>query len=202
VLLGVIVSAMHTASVLALAFVLYQVNRSTPVDRIYPWLTIASGSVVISLGVYLLLTRVRAKRTREHTHDHDHDDHGHDHHEHDHGPGGHTHELPADVPPLSRRGLILLASSGGLLPSPSAVLALLGAFVAGRAALGFGLVAAFSVGLALTLTGIGLVLVLGGRVIERRGLRNARLVNWLPLGGAVAVAFVGVVIASQGVTHL
>ena len=138
--------------------------------------------------------------THDHAHiHHDHDDH---HHGHQHGPGGHTHDLPSDVPPLSRRGLILLASSGGLLPSPSAVLALLGAFVAGRAALGFGLVAAFSIGLAVTLTGIGLALVLGGRVIERRGLGNHRLVSWLPLGSAVAIAVVGLVIASQGVTRL
>jgi ABC-type nickel/cobalt efflux system permease component RcnA len=106
------------------------------------------------------------------------------------------------VPPLSRKGLVLLASSGGLLPSPSAVLVLLGAFVTGRAALGLGLVAVFSVGLAVTLTGIGLVLVFSGRVIAKRGMRRHKLVDCLPLASAAAIAVVGTVIATQGATRL
>ena len=102
----------------------------------------------------------------------------------------------------------MLASAGGLLPSPSAVLVLLGAFASGRAALGLGLVAVFSVGLAVTLTAVGLALVFGGRSIERRGERRgvargqSRVVQWLPLGSAVAIAIVGSVITVQGITRL
>lgn len=239
VLLGVIVSAMHTASVLILAVVLYQVNRSTPVDRIFPWLTIASGALVSSLGIYLIVTRARAMQHRRsvlaasshehalgHTHTHPlvvpnfvsvpgHEptqldrselqrEHAHTHeHDHHHGPGGHTHELPPDVAPLSRRGLILLATSGGLLPSPSAVLVLIAAFAAGRAALGLLLVGVFSIGLAVTLTGVGLALVIGGRALERRGKhRGGRFAQWLPVGSAAAITIVGSVIAGQGISRL
>ncbi len=92
------------------------------------------------------------------------------------------------------------------MPSPSAVLVLLGAFAAGRAALGLGLVAVFSVGLAVTLTGVGLALVFGGRAIERRGERRGssqtRVTQWLPLGSAAAIAIVGSVITVQGITRL
>jgi ABC-type nickel/cobalt efflux system permease component RcnA len=209
VLLGMIVSVMHTASVLVLAAVLYQVNRSTPVDRIYPWLTIASGVILICLGATLAFTRartLRARRRHERAHANERAaEHSHAHtdaHTHSHGGHTHTHDLPPDVPPLSRRGLVLLASSGGLLPSPSAVLVLLGAFVTGRAALGLGLVAVFSVGLAITLTGIGLVLVFSGRVIAKRGVRRHKLVDCLPLASAAAIAVVGTVIATQGATRL
>ena len=82
------------------------------------------------------------------------------------------------------------------------------AFAAGRAALGLGLIAAFSVGLAVTLTGIGLALVFGGRAMERRGERRGsgsrqlRVTQWLPLGSAAAIAIVGSVITAQGITRL
>jgi ABC-type nickel/cobalt efflux system permease component RcnA len=233
VLLGAIVSAMHTASVLVLAAALYQVDRHARVDVVYPALTIISGVIVMGLGVYLLASRTRWRRARPtpvlavatapaapvlvtvggaaHTHLHTftHHDHSHDHthdrgheHTHDHIHGHTHHDLPADVPPLSRRGLVLLATSGGLLPSPSAVIVLLAAFAAGRAALGFGLVAAFSVGLAVTLTAVGLALVFGRTAIERRGLDRGRLARWLPIGSAVVVALGGAVIAAQGIARL
>ena len=67
------------------------------------------------------------------------------------GPGGHTHELPEDVAPLSRRGLVVLATSGGIVPSPSAVIVVIAAFSLGRSVLGLTLIAAFSIGLAATL---------------------------------------------------
>ncbi len=262
VLLGVIVSVMHTTSVLALALALYQLDRSASVEQIYPVLSIIAGVSVIAFGAYLLATRARRMRRSRvpepHRHDHEplvasrargvpvlafahatsggssgighsHDDHTHAHddhaHAHDDGPTtgvhsharaggpdhghshghGHSHELPPDVAPLSRRGLALLATSGGLLPSPSAVLVLIAAFTAGRAALGLTLVAAFSVGLAVTLTGIGLALVVGGKVVEKRGgagRRTQSLLRWAPVIGAAAIVVVGTVVATQGITKL
>jgi ABC-type nickel/cobalt efflux system permease component RcnA len=97
---------------------------------------------------------------------------------------------------------VLLATSGGLLPSPSAVLVLLAAFASGRAALGLGLVAAFSIGLAVTLTGIGLSLVFGGRVLERRGLARPGLMRVLPIASACAITVAGSVVMTQGITKL
>jgi ABC-type nickel/cobalt efflux system permease component RcnA len=153
----------------------------------------------------------RAHGDHDHDHDHDHDPaaehHHHDGHDHvhatghhHHGPGGHTHTLPADVAPLSRRGLVVLATSGGVVPSPSAVIVVVSAFSLGRAALGLSLIAAFSVGLAVTLTGVGLALVLGRSVIERRWPnRSLRL---LPVFGAVALVVLGAALALNGVRGL
>ncbi|MDP9404818.1 MAG: High-affinity nickel-transporter [Actinomycetota bacterium] len=155
-----------------------------------------------------------------HGHDHDdghdhHDHHGHDHghhldhdhdpdhdldrgHSHSHGHGhGHGHALPPDVSPLSRRGLIALGASGGLFPSPSAVVVVISAFSLDRAGLGLALVAAFSVGLAVTLTAVGLALVYGRAFAERRGSRMA--IEVLPLLGAAALVLVGIVVTGQGV---
>ena len=101
--------------------------------------------------------------------------------------------------PLSRRGLILLATGGGLFPSPSAVLVLVSAFELHRTGLGLGLIAAFSIGLATTLTAVGLALVYGRQVIDRRkGYLPA--LRWLPVASAVAITVLGVAFAVNGLT--
>src|SRR5206468_11337625 len=69
-----------------------------------------------------------------------HDDH---HHEHD----------------LSARSLLAVGVSGGLLPCPSALVVLLAAISLHRIGFGLLLIVAFSAGLALTITGIGLAAV-------------------------------------------
>jgi ABC-type nickel/cobalt efflux system permease component RcnA len=235
-LLGAIVSLMHTGSVLVLGLVLFRVNRSVSLERIYPSLTVMSGLLAAAFGAFLLVTRYRrirrarqahvASHLHEHEHDHEHH-HEHDHiHEpelvlagvgavledgapgsrvprprehgfgHSHGPGQwHTHELPPDVPPFSRRGIVMLATSGGLVPSPSAVLVLVSAFSLGRIALGLSLIAAFSIGLAGTLTAIGLSLVFGRGFVERHWGRSLQI---LPVIGAAVMIVAGLALAMKG----
>ena len=208
VLLGVIVSLMHTGSVLVLGLVLLQLDRFGAIERVYPVLTVVSGVAVAAFAAVLLRRRLRAFRTRrpephDHDHDHDHVAHyhvAHDHHGHDHGRGRHTHDLPEGTAPLSRRGLVLLATSGGLLPSPSAVLVVVAGFAAGRVALGLSIVLAFSIGLAATLSAVGTALVLGRRVLERRG--GGTVVRILPVGGALALLGVGMFLFATGLAEL
>lgn len=108
--------------------------------------------------------------SHDHHHDHDHDHshdhpHTHDHHhavEHAHGGFTHTHAI---APTL--RGTILLGFAGGLVPSPSAVVVLVGAAALGQAWFGFLLVVAYGVGLALTLTAAGFAVVKLGTGVTR-----------------------------------
>ncbi|MGH9179839.1 MAG: nickel/cobalt transporter [Acidimicrobiales bacterium] len=188
VALGGGVSLMHTASVLVLALALLRLDRAVAADRLYPWLTLASGVLVALVGSWLLARRWRDRAHAWPRHHHHHHDHGHGAHHHDH------HREPAA--PLSRRGLVALAASGGLFPSPTAVLVLLSAFSLHRAGLGLALVAAFSAGLAATLTAVGLVLVYGRGLAERRGPRL--LLPVLPLLGASALVVAGTVLAVRG----
>ena len=114
--------------------------------------------------------------THDHTHDHAHDHvhaHAHTHEGLVHSHDGHVHShLPpgADGERLTWRGLLALGISGGLLPCPSALLALLGAVAVGRAGFGLLVVVAFSLGLAATLTGVGLLFLYAGRFLERRAI--------------------------------
>ncbi|MFG2727888.1 nickel transporter [Streptomyces canus] len=105
-----------------------------------------------------------------HTHDHDHP-HPHPHPvEHTHGGFTHTHAV---APTL--RGTILLGFAGGLVPSPSAVVVLVGAAALGQAWFGLLLVVAYGVGLALTLTAAGFAVVRLGSGVTRLLDRRPRL---------------------------
>jgi len=141
-----------------------------------------------------------APADHEHDHERGHDDDGHypghDHLDdsggHDHGFGYHTHspaELPAGVSVLSRRGLVAIALSGGLLPSPSALVVLLGSIALGRVAFGLTLVAAFSIGLAGALTLVG-VAVLRARAYATRRF-GSRAGAALPILSAAAITLLG-----------
>ncbi|GAA1240297.1 hypothetical protein GCM10009665_33960 [Kitasatospora nipponensis] len=154
----------------------------------------------------------------EHAHDHGHDyDHDHDHsHDHDHGPGhrhglfGHHHghgPAGADAQPFGTRGLVGLGIAGGLVPSPSALVVLLGAVALGRTAFGAGLVVAYGLGMAGTLIAVGLLLVrLGdrlGRLADRPVLRLARrLLPHTAVLTAVLVLVVGLGLVVRSLTPL
>lgn len=192
VALGGIVSVMHTGSVLVLGFGLYlftQVPASA--DRLAPIMTLLAGLLILLVGTGLVVRQVRLRRVRvpnstAGTGQDDPDAQNlptSNHH-------AHSHLLPDGVSPLSRRGLVLLGVSGGLLPSPSAFLVLATALFVGRAAFGLLLVAAFSAGLALTLTAVGLATLRGRDVLARRAARSprmARVAATLPLVSALGV---------------
>lgn len=142
-----------------------------------------------------------------HSHDHDHEhEHAHDHDDpsapHKHGLFGREHShLPAKGQPISRRGMLALGISGGILPCPSAVLVLLAAVRSHQIGLGLLLIVAFSLGLATVLTGIGLVMVLSPSVINRVKINmGAGILARLPLASALGVTAIGFVIAVQALT--
>ena len=159
-----------------------------------------------------------------HAHDHDHDDghiddhaHGFDHDhghagagrgyehpqshdapalEHAHGPVRHTH-LPAGGARVTRRGLFVLGLAGGLVPSANALLILLATVAAGRPAWGVVLVAAFGLGMAGVMAGVGLAVVYGRGAIERLSVRRpARLAALVPTTAALVVLVFGLVLTS------
>ncbi|MEU6542213.1 nickel transporter [Streptomyces sp. NPDC046859] len=140
-------------------------------------------------------------RAHPHDHVHEHADHGHTH-THTHGGVPHTHPT---APTL--RGTILLGFAGGLVPSPSAVVVLVGAAALGKAWFGLLLVVAYGAGLALTLTAAGFAVVRLGtgamRVLDRRPRALTHPVTVLvrrtaPLASAVLVVLIGAGLVVQG----
>ena len=105
---------------------------------------------------------------------------------------------------ISWRGLVALGLSGGLVPSASALILLLGSIAAGRVAYGLVLVLGFGVGMAVVLGGIGIALVHARQFVERRpsvaGLD--RVVVPIQLATASIVVVLGVVLTGQALAQV
>jgi len=102
----------------------------------------------------------------------------------------HTH-------PPTRRGMLTLGVAGGLTPSPSAILVMIAAIATGRLWFGVALVGAYGLGMACTLTGIGITLARARGLLERAhaGTRLARVV---PVLSAWVVIAAGLVLIARG----
>jgi ABC-type nickel/cobalt efflux system permease component RcnA len=102
--------------------------------------------------------------------------------------------------PTSWKGLGVIALSGGLLPSPSALIVLLAAVALHRIVFGLVLVGVFSVGLAAALTMVGVLVIKARSFATRRwgeGLTNA-----LPIFSAAAILVIGVFLTAGAVAKL
>jgi ABC-type nickel/cobalt efflux system permease component RcnA len=111
------------------------------------------------------------------------------HHGHEHGHTHHHHRH--DDESLTSRGILGVGVAAGLLPCPSALVVLLSAIAIHRIGFGFALIAAFSLGLAATITCIGLLAVLARRAFGRVSLEG-RVVRALPALSALVILCVGV----------
>jgi nickel/cobalt transporter (NicO) family protein len=172
-LLGLVVTATHTVGVFALGLVTLLLSHFIVPDDLYPWLNLAAGLLVVGIGGSVL--RARWLHRRAHA-----AGHHHDHHHHDHA-----------RPDLSLRSLLAVGVSGGLLPCPSALVVLLAAISLHRLAYGFVLIVAFSVGLAATITGIGVVAVLARSAFGRFSFEG-RALRLLPTVSAAAILAAGI----------
>ena len=96
--------------------------------------------------------------------------------------------------------------AGGLVPSPSAVVVLVGAAALGQAWFGFALVLAYGAGLAASLTLVGVLVAsssqwLGRLLAARSGARDrwtGRVRSALPAGSAALVVALGLGLALRG----
>jgi len=155
----------------------------------------------------------------------EHADHGHDHphphpHPHaapaaapDHAPdaeGWHSHggirhtHVPQGDGPLRWRALFALGLAGGMVPSVSAIILLLGSIAAGRPAYGIALTIAFGIGMALVLVGIGVGLVYARGLLERMPRRapGRSLGRFVPAGSAAVMLVAGLLITAQAAVTL
>jgi len=122
---------------------------------------------------------------------------------HSHGGSRHTH-LPPRGTTLSWRGLFALGLAGGMVPSVSALIVLLGSISLGRPAFGILLTISFGAGMAVVLVGIGMALVFARGWIERVPARfgDRRLSRLLPTATAFVVLVAGLLITSQALLTL
>jgi ABC-type nickel/cobalt efflux system permease component RcnA len=183
-------------------------------ETVLGWLGIVSGGLVVLVGITMLMSALRSRRTPDtlgihpRSGHHHHHEHGHEHgHDHSHGHGhSHSHahpHAPAHLHDRRQRRLTLtaLGVAGGLVPSPSALVVLLGAIALGRTAFGVLLVLAYGLGMAGTLTVAGLTLLkIRDRFRDRWHTRWSILGRWaaaFPFATGGFVLLVGLGLAAR-----
>ncbi len=203
-MLGLTIAATHTMGVLTIGLVTLYGSKFILPEQLYPWLSLASGLLVVGLGLRLLASRLSSRST--HTQGH-----------HHHHPHQRTNE---DGSPLPWKGLVALGLADGLVPSPSTLVVLLAAISLDRIGLGFLLIVAFSVGLAAVLALVSLALVYARRLLAWLGSKKWRLrqhphIQWalghvsfdgrlltaLPVGGALVLVLVGLVLTARALSQ-
>jgi nickel/cobalt transporter (NicO) family protein len=165
--LGATVTVTHTAGVLLLGVVALSLSAFVLPEQLYPWLSLASGLLVVGVGAAVL--RKRAKRRK------------HAHHHHHHGPED-----------LTARGILAMGASAGLIPCPSALVVLLGAVAQHELGLGLVMIVAFSLGLATTLTVLGIAVVRATKLPM-----PGRVAAVLPTISAAVIVGVGLMLTVQ-----
>jgi ABC-type nickel/cobalt efflux system permease component RcnA/high-affinity nickel permease len=205
VLLGLIVTATHTAGVYLLGAVTLYASKYIVPEHLYPWLGMISGLIIAVLASYLM---IRAWTGEDGNHSHE--------------PGSaHTHwfasfgrsrtaekipstplddggsEIAGGKKTVSLTQLLTLGITGGIVPCPAALVVLLGAFSLHRLAFGLFLIVAFSLGLAAILIAIGLLMVYARQVLARWRSDGPITRRWLPLISAGFMLILGLGIAGR-----
>ena len=191
VVMGGAVALMHTFSVLvlAVAWTFLSLSDVVGLHTLTTVLQLAAGLLVVATGLWLLRRWVadwRASSGSAHGHGHGH---------------GHGHAEPS----TSRPSMVLLGISGGLVPSPSAFLALATGLFLGRAGFALLLVVTFGIGMAVVLVGVGLLALAGNNAVIRGAESRAALAvatRVAPILAASGITVMGGVIATLAVTSL
>ncbi|MBN8582154.1 MAG: PD40 domain-containing protein [Anaerolineae bacterium] len=206
IVLGTVVTLTHTGSVFLLGIITLAASQYILPTTIIPFLEILSGVLILGLGVYLLWQRFifwrDSRKPKELQPKHiSLTPRGNSKRPvgsvkvesmpagmHHHGDGKmHSHEVPEAI---TWRSLIALGVSGGLVPCPDAIAILLVAIAINRLLLGLALIISFSLGLAVVLIVIGLLMVNSRRLFNRIGFLD-RFAPALPVVSAVIVIILG-----------
>jgi nickel/cobalt exporter len=174
--LGATVTVTHTAGVFALGLVTLLLSQYILPEDLFPWLNLVSGLLVVGIGASVLRSRLKPRTAHAHHHHH------------------HHHEL-------GWKGIVAAGAAAGLIPCPSALVVLLAAVSQHQIALGLLLIVAFSLGLAGTLTGLGLLVVSAKRVTARIDA-SGRVIAVLPAASALVICGVGFLLTLQALHSL
>ncbi len=207
VLLGGMVTFTHTASVFAMGLVTLFLAQYIVPQKLIQALELISGLSIVAIGCWLFYKRLHSLQHAlgiHHHHHHHHDHHDHHHHHdnhHHHGPGGHSHHIEGDV---NLKSLLALGAAGGMVPCPSAMVLMLSAIAVGRIAFGLALLVAFSAGLAIVLTAIGVTVVYARHLLpDSESASRHPVFRLVPVLSAAIIVLIGLVmtLVSLGVLN-
>jgi ABC-type nickel/cobalt efflux system permease component RcnA len=199
-LLGVIVTASHTAGVFLLGAITLYASRYIVPEQLYPWMGVISGATIAGLGGYIFLRRW-AGQDGEHTHA--------DGKLHSHwfaakkSANGDAAIVSIALPrqrlaqSVSLSQLFILGITGGIIPCPAALVVLLSALAMHRVGLGLFLIIAFSLGLAAVLIAFGMLMLYARTFMARLKIDGPFTTRYLPVVSAAFMTILGLGITFQ-----
>lgn len=198
VLLGTTVTVAHTAGVYLLGLITLYASRYVVPDKLYPWLSLLSGLLIVGLGIVLFLQHWTGSSL---THDED-PVRPHSHWNFGLSRKRNTGVLVAARVAGTKRNvslgqLLTLGITGGIIPCPAALVVLLSAVALHRIAFGLLLIVAFSIGLASVLIAIGILMVHARKLIARFNERGSLATRWLPIISSLFVVALGIAMLWQ-----
>lgn len=218
IIVAVSVTVSHIFSVIIIGFVALWVMDFFKTGPLSLWISLFSGVAILGIGLWLFIQRLGSyknmhgkDRIRQlpdriaHLSKKDplsgritaevSDTAHHDHHSHrlkqngDTGSGnphGHPHYYPQGISFWSN---ISLGISGGIVPCPKAIVILLLAISLQKITLGLTIISVFSLGLALVLVAVGIIMVKASHVLTGK-IRNHRVMV-VPVIGSVIIIGLG-----------
>jgi ABC-type nickel/cobalt efflux system permease component RcnA len=175
VMLGVVTAVRPTASVLLLGVILMLTFDAVVPQAITRQHNVASAAIILAIGIYLFVTRLRDSRRG---------------HAHDHGPGhSHQHITVESIQKSKFWADLMMGISGGIVPCPTALVVIFLAISLKKLVVGLLLISFFSLGLAATLTLLGILIAKGSGMVNRYD--NSRIVPMLPIISAVVIVLLG-----------
>jgi nickel/cobalt exporter len=213
--LGISAAFSHSLIVWALAFLALYWGNELIGEALEPWFMMGSGAIVVIIAAWMFRDGLRqtARRRAHHGHSHSHHSHAHHDHTHNHGHNEDAHaqaharqiedRLAAnDGGGASMAQTIMFGLSGGLIPCPAAITVFILCLHLGKLTLGVTLVAAFSIGLALTLVFVGVIAAVSLNYVAKQTSRFDAVMNAAPWASAVLIGAIGLMIIWSGFAHL
>jgi len=185
--LGITVALAHTMSVIALGVFATLASTYYVYGRVEHALELASGLLIIGIGVWMLIQRTAILRNQ-----HNRSQHllnrGHNHYS-EHREDGR----------VGRAGLLSLGVAGGIVPCPTALAILLLAVSMGEFMEGLMVVLALSLGLAVALVGIGILACKTSFSLIKYISPESRVTRLMPVLSASIVTLLGVILTVKAV---
>jgi len=224
VLLGLSAANSHSFLVWVIAAAgIYFGNQINP-ETSEPYFQLVSAVIIAGMALWMFWRTRRDVQAADHHHHHGHHDHNHPH-EH-----GHSHDHPHDHDEMEDLGvdfqdahekahaadiekrfagrtvttgqIILFGITGGLMPCPAAITVLLICLQLKQFSLGFALVLAFSIGLALTMVTVGALAAWSVHHAEKRFSGFGEIMRKAPYFSAIILLLLSAYIGWQALNGL
>jgi ABC-type nickel/cobalt efflux system permease component RcnA len=179
------ISLSHVIGAIVIVVIVHTIlseSLASPVDEV-DGLRVFSYGAILLIGVGMLYSALRGGHQHAHAHSHGHI-HGHEH-------GGHCAHVPG-----ARREQGLLGFAAGFIPCSGAILILVFALTNGIILSGIAMTLAIAVGMALTLSIMGVSSILLRHQIVLRLPENAVASRAFSLAGPILVTLIGAVLLS------